>query len=119
MSDVSSHLAPAGQSLISATILEGENPDESALQSQVRQQMTSWFGETVTAWNHLKTYRIPYALPDQTAPALDVSQRPVRVSPGLFVCGDHRDNASINGAIQSGWRAAQAVAEELHSIAQK
>jgi hypothetical protein len=62
----------------------------------------------------LKNYRIARALPDQKAPALDVPQRPVRLERGLFVCGDHRDNASIDGALSSGWRTAQAVAEELH-----
>jgi predicted NAD/FAD-dependent oxidoreductase len=29
------------------------------------------------------------------------------------VCGDHRDNASIDGAMTSGFRAAQAVMEDL------
>jgi predicted NAD/FAD-dependent oxidoreductase len=36
----------------------------------------------------------------------------VRVRPGLFVCGDHRDNGSINGALVSGRRAAEAVLAE-------
>jgi predicted NAD/FAD-dependent oxidoreductase len=31
------------------------------------------------------------------------------VRPGLYVCGDHVDNASINGAMESGRRAAEAV----------
>jgi hypothetical protein len=29
------------------------------------------------------------------------------------VCGDHRDNASINGAMLSGRRAAEAVIEDF------
>jgi predicted NAD/FAD-dependent oxidoreductase len=37
----------------------------------------------------------------------------VRVSPGLFVCGDHRDNASIDGALGSGRRAAEAILLDL------
>jgi hypothetical protein len=37
------------------------------------------------------------------------------VDDGLYVCGDHRDNASLNGAMASGWRAAQAVAEDLNA----
>ena len=32
---------------------------------------------------------------------------------GMFVCGDHRDTASIQGAIVSGRRTAQAVARAL------
>jgi hypothetical protein len=37
----------------------------------------------------------------------------VRLRPGLYVCGDHRDNASIDGAMTSGFRAAQTVMEDL------
>jgi hypothetical protein len=35
--------------------------------------------------------------------------RPVAVGDGLFVCGDHRDSSSIQGAMVSGRRAADAV----------
>jgi predicted NAD/FAD-dependent oxidoreductase len=31
----------------------------------------------------------------------------------IFVCGDHRDNGSINGALVSGRRAAEAVLAAL------
>ena len=37
------------------------------------------------------------------------ARRPVRLGPRLFVCGDHVENASINGAMASGRRAAEAV----------
>ena len=33
----------------------------------------------------------------------------VRVGPGLFVCGDHRETASLQGALHSGRRAAEGV----------
>jgi hypothetical protein len=36
----------------------------------------------------------------------------------LNVCGDHRDTVSLNGAMASGWRAAQAVAEDRHAAAE-
>lgn len=38
--------------------------------------------------------------------------RPVRWQPGIYVCGDHRDNASIQGAMVSGRRAAEAILED-------
>ena len=38
---------------------------------------------------------------------------PVRTRPGVYVCGDHCDNASINGAMVSGRRAAEAVFSDL------
>ena len=56
---------------------------------------------------------VTVAPPAQPPGALDPPERPVRLRPGLYVCGDHRDNASINGALASGRRAADAVLEDL------
>ena len=109
MSDVSPAYAPAGQSLISVSSI-GEGTEAS-----VRVQLREWFGPTAGDWRHLRTDYIPDALPDQTAGRLDPWQRPVRMRPGLYVCGDHRDQSSIDGAMTSGFRAAQAAAEDLHA----
>ena len=83
---------------------------------KVHNEKVDWSAH-VNALRHLKeftrTYRIPYALPRQVPPALDVPERPVRTASGVYVCGDHRDNASINGAMVSGRRAAEAVLEDL------
>jgi phytoene dehydrogenase-like protein len=114
MSDVAPGYAPPGAALVSASVLGDPAADDAALEAAVREQLAGWFGPAVRRWRHLRTYRIPDALPDQTAPALDVVERPVALGDGLYVCGDHRDTASLNGAMASGWRAAQAVAEALH-----
>jgi predicted NAD/FAD-dependent oxidoreductase len=100
---------------VSVSVLGDPAQDDAALTAAVRQQLAGWFGAAVTGWRHLRTYRIRHALPDQTAPALDVPQRPVRLDDGLYVCGDHREHGSIHGALASGWRAAQAVAEDLYA----
>lgn len=112
MSDVSASYAPTGKSLISVSVLGDPSYDDATLIETVRKQLVNWFGNQVTGWRHLRTYRIRHALPNQIAPALDPARRPVRVSPGLYVCGDHRTDASINGALYSGWLAAQALAED-------
>jgi predicted NAD/FAD-dependent oxidoreductase len=67
----------------------------------------------VIGWRHLRTYRIPHALPAQPPGALDPPGRPVRARPGVYVCGDHRDTATIDGALVSGRRAADALLEDL------
>jgi len=108
-------LAPAGKALIAASLLGIPEQDDRALEGVVRTQLTGWFGPQVAGWRLLRVYRIPHALPNQDAPALLEPERPVRVQPGLYVCGDHRDTATQNGAMSSGWRAAQAVMEDLHS----
>ena len=33
-------------------------------------------------------------------------RRPVRLLAGLYVCGDHRDTSTVQGALHSGHRAA-------------
>jgi predicted NAD/FAD-dependent oxidoreductase len=40
-------------------------------------------------------------------------RRPVRVLHGLYVCGDHRDTSTVQGALASGRRAAGAVLRDL------
>jgi len=104
---------PPGAALISATVLRGQEKDDAALEAAVREQLVGWFGAVVRSWRHLRTYRIPDAIPDQRPPALTEERSRVAVRPGLYVCGDHRDTASINGAMASGRRAAEAVIREL------
>lgn len=110
---VSPAYAPQGQHLVSATVLGIPTQDEARLEADVRDHLAGWYGPAVRRWRHLRTYRIPYALPRQAPPALSVPERPVRWQPGVYVCGDHRDNASIQGAMVSGRRAAEAVLEDL------
>ena len=75
----------------------------------VRAQLRDWFGAQVDGWRPLRAHRIPFALPAQPPAALVPAERPVRLRDGLYVCGDHRDTASIQGAMASGRRAAAAV----------
>jgi phytoene dehydrogenase-like protein len=105
--------APPGKCLISANTVGIPEMGDPELESAVRRQLTGWFGPVVETWDHLVTYRIPNALPNQFPPALDPPERPVRVRRGLYVCGDHRSNASINGAIRSGVRAAEALIRDF------
>jgi phytoene dehydrogenase-like protein len=102
---VSPEYAPAGTHLLSVTVL-GANHD-SDLEARVRGQLIEWYGNVASTWQHLRTYSIPFALPAQ--PHLDSVEAPAMVRPGVFVCGDHRHTASINGAMASGRRAAEAV----------
>lgn len=104
---VSPSYAPAGSSLVSATVLGVPVLDDPALESSVRQELQGWFGNQVQAWRHLRTYRIPFALPDQSPPALTPVAKPARISPWLWACGDYLDTASIQGAMVSGRRAAE------------
>ncbi len=110
---VSSSYAPAGRHLVSVSVIASHaGAHDDKLRAAVITQLRGWFGSQVDAWNHLRTYNIAHAQPSQAAPALANPQRPVALGNGLFVCGDHRDNASINGALESGRRAAEAVVRD-------
>jgi len=104
MSNVSSHYAPSGQHLVAAAVPQSLDPN---LETEVREQLRNWWGPQVDSWRHLRSYRIPHGQPDQSPP-FSPKER-VQLSETLFVCGDHRDTASIQGALFSGRRCAEAV----------
>lgn len=113
VSEVAAGYAPPGEALISVSLIGALPQNDETLERMIRERLGHWFGRTVRSWRHLRTYRIPFALPSQPPGWLDPPERPVRLAAGLYVCGDHRDNASIQGAMVSGRRAAEAVAEDL------
>lgn len=108
LSNVAPQYAPAGRALISASVVAPEG-DALALEEPVRQQLTQWFGASVATWRLLRTYYVPFALPASPAERLDPVIKPTRIEAGLFVCGDHRETASIQGALSSGLRTAEEI----------
>ncbi|NDJ53369.1 MAG: FAD-dependent oxidoreductase, partial [Chloroflexi bacterium] len=113
VSEIVPEAAPPGKALISASVLGDPGDSLTRLEQVVREQLQGWFGPTVQSWENLKTYSIPHGQPAQPPGTLDPLQRPVELAGGLFVCGDHRDNASINGAMESGRRVGEAVVKWL------
>ncbi len=105
--------APGGQALIAVTIIGLPSLRDNELTETVRSQLAGWFGPKVSAWRHLRTYWIRHALPLQIPPLPDPTApaRPVR--PGLYVCGEYGDPASLQWAMFSGRKAAEAVIEFL------
>jgi hypothetical protein len=88
-----------------------EAPAAADLERRVRARLATLYGTDTSSWNHLATYAIEAALP--VMPPGQPLRLPVRVSPGLYVCGDHRDTPSIQGAMVSGRRAAAALLADL------
>lgn len=108
MSAVSSAYAPPGAHLMVASVV-GESPAEPA----VRGHMRKWFGPVVDSWRMLKAYPLTHALPQQRH--AEWEQAPVRLggSGGVYMCGDYRETASIQGALASGRRTAEAIVLDL------
>jgi phytoene dehydrogenase-like protein len=108
ISNVAPSYAPADKHLIVAALPGVTDGD---LEAMSRQQLRSWWGPQVDSWKHLRTYVINHGGPVQKPP-FSPKQR-VDLGNGLFVCGDHRDTGSIQGAMFSGRRCGEAVVRSL------
>lgn len=113
MSNVAPSYAPPGQAQISVEIPGPLVDTDAELLVAVRRQLRGWFGSAVDRWEHLRTLRIPHGHPDQRD-GFPVKRR-VRLGAARYVCGDHRDTASIQGALYSGRRTASAIIADLRS----
>ena len=111
MSNISSHYAPQGKHLIAAACPGVTTESEPQLVSKVTQQLLEWWGPQVNTWKHLRTYSIVHGQPDQSPPF--APKKPVALANEIFVCGDHRDTGSSQGAMYSGRRCAVSVLKYL------
>ncbi|WP_225754438.1 NAD(P)/FAD-dependent oxidoreductase [Actinotalea sp. Marseille-Q4924] len=109
VSDIAPELAPPGRTLVASTVLGvgGDAEEERAVLSQLGRV----HGVPTARWSTVTVHRVAEALPAQLPPL--VRRRPVVLVDGVLVAGDHRDTASIQGALVSGRRAADAVLARL------
>jgi phytoene dehydrogenase-like protein len=110
LSSVQRSRAPKGTTLLAAA-LPGIAEVDNALAESVRAQLARRLSVSRRELEPIRVDEIRHAQPLQRPP-LDARRR-VALGEGLFVCGDHRDTASIQGAMFSGGRAAQAVLGHL------
>ncbi|MFJ9668311.1 NAD(P)/FAD-dependent oxidoreductase [Streptomyces sp. NPDC101219] len=100
--------APAGRALVTSTVL-GTPPAQ--VDTAVRMHLSRLYGTSTNRWETLAVHHAPHAVPAMRAPH-DL-RRPVRLLAGLYVCGDHRDTSTVQGALYSGRRAATALLSDL------
>ncbi|MES5825012.1 NAD(P)/FAD-dependent oxidoreductase [Streptomyces sp. RG80] len=110
MSRVDPSRAPAGRALVSSTVLGPPPPD---VDTAVRMHLSRLYGTPTDRWETLAVHHTPEAVPAMRAPH-DL-RRPVRLLAGLYVCGDHRDTSTVQGALHSGHRASTAILTDLGS----
>ena len=110
LSQASERYAPPGSHLIAVSIV-GRAPQSGQqieqLEREARTQLQSWFGAQVARWSVVGGYPIVRALP--LCSHAEWQQSGCRLSEGVYVCGDYRETPSIQGALASGRRAAEAV----------
>lgn len=96
-------------SLVAATVLGTAGGRH--VETTVRRQLALIYRSPTDDWQLVATYRVPAALPAMVPPL--APRQPVALGDGLYVAGDHRDTASIQGALASGERAGRAVVASL------
>ncbi|MEM6366004.1 MAG: NAD(P)/FAD-dependent oxidoreductase [Planctomycetota bacterium] len=119
LSDVAKRYAPPGKSLISVSIDSKDEPadgvDEAGLDERIRPQLKRWFGDHAEQWQRLRTYRVPYALPVlDLEPVIQSTIHEIEgvASGRIHVIGDHVETPSLQGAMNSGIRAARSILDQ-------
>ena len=100
--------APPGRHLVQGSALLG--PARVTDERAMRRHAGDLLGTDPAGWQVVAVHEVPDALPAQPAPYS--AARPTRVGE-VFVCGDHRDTGSIQGALVSGQRIANDVMAAL------
>ncbi|MFE2585694.1 NAD(P)/FAD-dependent oxidoreductase [Streptomyces sp. NPDC059378] len=108
VSQVDPSRAPAGRALVSSTVL---GPPPADLDTAVRIHLARLYGTSTARWETLAVHHVPDAVPAMRPPH-DL-RRAVRLLAGLYVCGDHRDTSTVQGALHSGRRASAAILADL------
>lgn len=111
-SEVDPSRSRPGRALVTAVALgAAATAPLTTLDTAVRGQLRDLYATSTTEWSLLAAFHDPYAVPAMPAPH-DL-RRPVRLLHGLYVCGDHRDTSSAQGALYSGRRAAREVLRDF------
>ncbi|MGY2004123.1 protoporphyrinogen/coproporphyrinogen oxidase [Blastococcus sp. SYSU DS1024] len=105
LSDAQQRYSPDDRALVASSTLARCREDE------VRGEIAAAHGVAPSDLEHLTSVTVPGAQPAALPPLR--LRRPVDLGEGLYVCGDHRDTPSIQGAMASGARAARAVLRRL------
>lgn len=101
--------APAGQHLLVVTVLGNPDLEDAALDERVRGELRGWYGDGVAALKLLQMERIPHAQFDQPAEyaaTLAGHATPLR---GVLLASEVTSMSSIQGAMESGEKAAAIV----------
>ncbi|SEP17270.1 FAD-dependent oxidoreductase [Trujillonella endophytica] len=105
LTDAQAAYSPDGRALVASSTLLPSS------EAEVRGELARLHGVPTSDLAHLTSVTVPGAQP-AALPPLQL-RRPVDLGAGVYVCGDHRDTPSIQGAMASGARAARAVLRAL------
>jgi phytoene dehydrogenase-like protein len=107
ISNVSEEYAPPGRHLLSAVALTGLDLPDGEIFRRGIEDMSRWYPGA--DFRPLAIYRIPYGQFAQPPGVHDGLPENGTQTPGLFLAGEYTEDASINGSMLSGEKAAEAV----------
>jgi protoporphyrinogen oxidase len=104
MSDVAPSYATVGKTLISVSLVGKNRYSDQDLIEKVGKELIQWFGKKYN-WQHLRTYRIPEALPQYVeAPP---QYKDLKINEFMYRCGDYMAYPSLNAAMKTGREVAE------------
>lgn len=95
---------PAGRALVATSVIGPRILGDADL----ARHLGELWGTSTAGWDLIGRVEVPEALPAALPPLAPRLRRSVEVG-GVYVAGDHRDTPSIQGALVSGRRVAEAV----------
>jgi phytoene dehydrogenase-like protein len=114
LSAVVPEYAPEGTQLLSATFLGQPGESDEQLATEVRETLASWYPERDVGGLELRhTDRIEFAQFAQPPGFLSELPDPDDPEGAVVLAGDYTRWCSIQGALESGWRAADSAQEHL------
>lgn len=115
-SNVCNAYAPNGKSLICVSVRPSYAQACTKINeilSDVLQQVTRWFGSQVDSWKLIKFYNIPSSVPRVLSGQWNMAGNACKLSDSLWLCGDYSSSPSLQGAMESGLRAARHILQHL------
>ena len=108
--------APEGQHLLAATVLGNPELADEALDTAVRAELGVWYGERVNLLRTLAVERIQYAqYPQPPGHATHLPGHATHL-PGVLLAGEITSMSGIQGAMESGEKAAAIVLNDLAAL---
>ncbi len=93
--------------LISVSVIPEHHHTIDDIEQKVISDLNQYYD--TSSWQHIKTYHIPYALPNQDKVLNYLTSEHYKIKDGLYMCGDHLYNGSINAAMKTGRLAAKSI----------
>lgn len=108
MTDVSKSYSSSGKALLSVTVTQDCKSNDSLVKT-VSEELEALSGIKASYFHHIKTYEINDALPQVDDMQYSISPTNTKIYDNVFLAGDYLLNGSINAAMTSGRKAAEAV----------